>query len=195
MAGQSSSKYYLLIVFYCIRFASIVLAIETAAAGGIAFWVGMKISSAYGISEPALGGLWAAISVFMVVCAEEKRAFVSAWNRVMAVFVGVVLAGALASWLGYGVGSFMLTLLASVIIVSLLKKKVCFRTATVSVAIIYLFGYIQPNISIWWSCLGRFSESVTGIFIALIFLLIFHPVRFWLASVRKRFNLEEMEPF
>lgn len=151
---KSISKNYLLIVYYCIRHASIVLAIESAAAGSIAFWVGMKISSAYGLTQTALGGLWCAISVFMVICAEEKRTLVLGLNRVVAVFIGVVISGAIISGLGAGIASLLISLLICVIIVSLLRKKTCYRSVSITVAIIYLFRYMVPQLNIWWICLG-----------------------------------------
>jgi len=161
------------------------LAIEASTAGLFAFWLGEVVSQVFGVDQSAIGGLWAAISAVIIIEIQERNTFTAAWIRFLSTFVAVLLTGAIVSGLGYHLWSLFLCLVASVIGCAAIGCRNGFKPAPIAVLVVFAVASIQPDLNIWWNCLGRFSESVMGIAISLVIVVIFHPFRAWLARVKE----------
>jgi len=127
--------------------------------------------------------MWCAISAAIVINAEEKSAFEAALLRFVASLVACVLSGAIVSGLGYGYASLLLVLVLNVALISLIGFREGFRQSSIAIFVIYATGAMQPDLSVWLNALGRLAESAVGILVGLCFVLIFIPLRRWLASL------------
>lgn len=184
---KSGALYYLCHFMHRTIF---LLAIELAFAGGMSFYVGTKVSWVFGVKFAPIGGLWSAISAYYILNLNDRGSILASWNRALGIFIGVLIAGAISSGLHYTVESLMLSLLVAVMLVAVIGKAVCFRTTCISLTVIYLVGILQPDIGVWWNCLGRFCESAVGMLIALIVIIVFHPVYLWLCDLKRRCGIK-----
>ena len=82
----------------------------------------------------------------------------------------------IASIFGYRFWSFLISIYATVVFVSLINFKQTLRIASLTVAVIMITGMAHPNIAPGLNSLSRLTESIIGIMIAIFFVWVFLPL-------------------
>lgn len=129
-------------------------------------------------SAPEIAGLWGAISSAIVITPVKQLSLKAGWFRFVGSIIGIVVSMIVLYLLGYGMLAFGLSIFVSVILCYLLPWDEAYHGALISVAVVVVVGHLlQATTSIWFNACSRLAESVIGIVITLMVVLLFHPLR------------------
>lgn len=160
---------------------ALLMAIEMSLAILLAYWGGLAFGRYIG-ENIYISALWCVVSTVLVLQILLNESFETAWLRIVGSFIGSLISCAAVILLGYHIGTLLLAVFLTIIVVALLKIKETLRLATLTATVIIIIGIANPNTPVWLNSLSRFIESVIGTIIAISFTALFLPLR-------RRYNL------
>jgi uncharacterized membrane protein YccC len=147
------------------RVARYLLGIKTALAASLCLW----ITEWFGLPQ----GYWSVITVIIVMQSNIGSTVRASRDRLLGTALGAVLGWMASPWGSYPL-AFALTLLAAMLICSLLRWRNSVRLAGVTIAIVML---AQRGGSNWRTAADRFFEVSLGILVALAVSVLVLPQR------------------
>lgn len=143
-----------------------------------AYWFSLLIH----IKQPEIGGLWGAISAAIVINVENNSLFNAAWLRFLGTFIGVVTPLIFLYIFGYNIFAFGCSVFFAMLVCSILSWKELYHAALITVAVVVVVGKIfYPIVPIWFNATARLVESVVGILVTLLVMLIFVGLQKWVS--------------
>lgn len=167
-----------------VRKFSLLMSIEATIAILLSYYACLWASELYHFPLAPIAGLWGALSASFILSSASKGLLENARIRLIGSFFGV-LAPLISLYIfqGYNIYAFGLAIIFAVSLSSLCSAKDTFRTACITLSVVYVVGLItHPHIAPWLNCLTRLLESIIGGVITLIVAFCFYPLR-------KRFDL------
>ena len=156
--------------------ALLVLAVKTAMAAGICYW----LAQLAGLQD----GYWGSISAIIVLQSNVGSTVTASRDRLIGTLIGAAF-GAVFSMLGEGVWAYLLAVITAMVACSLLGLKNSSRLAAVTVTILMLVHRTGSN---WTMPLHRVLEVLLGIVVALAISALVLPSR---AKLRLREGLTQ----
>ena len=135
--------------------AMLLLAVKTAMAAGICYW----LARLAGLQD----GYWGSISAIIVLQSNVGSTVTASRDRLIGTLIGAGF-GAVFSLLGTGIWAYLLAVVAAMVACSLLELKNSSRLAAVTVTILMLVHRTGSN---WTLPLHRVIEVLLGIVVAL----------------------------
>ncbi len=126
---------------------------------------------------PEIGGLWGAISSAIVISPMREVALKAGWSRFLGSLIGVVIPMIFIYIFGYNIFAFGFSVFFAIIVCYLLPWTDSYHSALITVAVIVIIGQVLPTISVWFNACSRLMESIIGIAITLLVVLILYPLR------------------
>jgi uncharacterized membrane protein YgaE (UPF0421/DUF939 family) len=135
-----------------------------------AYWFSLLIH----IKQAEIGGLWGAISAAIVINTEYKSLLDAAWLRFLGSVVGVLIPLVFIYIFGYTIFAFGCSAFFTVLICNLLPWKDVYHGALITVAVVIVVGKLfYPTVPIWLNTTARLVESIVGIVVTIIVMVIF----------------------
>ena len=156
--------------------AMLLLALKTAAAAGICYW----LAKLAGLQD----GYWGSISAIIVLQSNVGSTVTASRDRLIGTLIGAAY-GAVFSFLGESLWPYLLAVITAMVTCSLLGLKNSSRLAAVTVTILMLVHRTGSN---WTLPLHRVLEVLLGIVVALAISTLVLPDR---AKVRLRDGLAQ----
>ena len=156
--------------------ALLVLAIKTAMAAGICYWLAQLV----GLQD----GYWGSISAIIVLQSNVGSTVTASRDRLIGTLIGAAF-GAVFALLGEGLWAYLLAVITAMVTCSLLGLKNSSRLAAVTVTILMLVHRTGSN---WTLPMHRVLEVLLGIVVALAISTLVLPSR---AKLRLRDGLAQ----
>ena len=160
LAGPKQSRF-----FTYEKRAMLLLAVKTAMAAGICYWLARLV----GLQD----GYWGSISAIIVLQSNVGSTVTASRDRLIGTLIGAGF-GAVFSLLGEGLWVYLLAVVAAMVTCSLLGLKNSSRLAAVTVTILMLVHRTGSN---WTLPLHRVIEVLLGIVVALAISTLVLPSR------------------
>ena len=144
------------------------LSLEAGLIGLAAYTLGKNLGTAIHHTSYELGGMWCAISALVVLQSFLKEAKKAAAARIFGSFIGAVVSTVICKWWGYGYWQLIFSIMVSVYLMSLLGASNATRLGSTTAAVIVISGILHPEETAWLNALIRFLESVLGVSLAFI---------------------------
>ena len=149
--------------------AMLVLALKTAMAAGISYWIALLM----GLTD----GYWGAISAIIVMQSNVGSTVTASRDRLIGTLIGAAV-GAIFSLLGMGLWLYLMAVVVAMVACSLLGLKNSSRLAGVTVTILMLVHRTASGFwSNWTLPLHRVLEVLLGIVVALAISTLVLPSR------------------
>jgi uncharacterized membrane protein YccC len=145
--------------------AMLLLAVKTAMAAGICYWLARLV----GLQD----GYWGSISAIIVLQSNVGSTVTASRDRLIGTLIGAGF-GAVFSLLGEGLWTYLLAVITAMVACSLLGLKNSSRLAAVTVTILMLVHRTGSN---WTLPLHRVIEVLLGIVVALLISTLVLPSR------------------
>ncbi len=162
------------------------LALEAAVVGLSSYGVGIAFGSL--IHQPAIriGGLWTMVSALVVLQALAKESQEAAMIRVVGSFFGALISGIVCSVWGYGYWQLFVVIFISIYLMSVVLDERAVRLSSITGAVIVIIGIMKPEQTAWLNAMARFLESVLGVSIALVIVLLSRRWRHQIDVIKRR---------
>ncbi len=163
------------------------LAIKTSIAASLSLFVGLAFSKVFKRPDTLISGLWCVLATIVVLQAQLGGTYKAAWVRFSGVAIGSIIGSLFfVYWGADHPASLGAALFLTIVICSVLNLKESFRIASLSTAIIIIFGGLNPNLDPWAFSFFRFVDSCIGIIVAVFVAHVLWPEK---ASINLRLNV------
>lgn len=162
-------------------------AVKISMAATLSLFLGLVFNKIFKRPDTLISGLWCVLAAIVVLQQQVGGTYKAAWVRFSGVAIGSVIGSLFLIHLGadYPIslgGAIFLTIITC----SLLNLNESVRIASLSTAIIIIFGGLNPSLNPWVFSFFRFIDSCIGIIIAVFIAHTLWPEK---ASENLRLNI------
>jgi len=148
------------------------LSLEAAIVGLVSYSLGARFGSMIHQSSVQIGGLWCLISALVVLQSLFQQARQIGLIRITGSFIGALISGVVCQIWGYGYWQLLVVIFISIYLMDLLSEEKAARLSSATAGVIVVIGMMHPNEAAWFNALARFVESLMGVSVAMIILLL-----------------------
>jgi len=174
MASKLESNWF----YKKIRRYHLFFAMECTIALLLSYYCAYWLSLLTHFPSPQIGGLWGAISSAIVISPMRDVALKAGWSRFVGSLIGVIIPMIFIYIFGYGIFAFAFSIFFALIVCFLLPWSDSYHGALITIAVVVIVGHVlESTTSVWFNACSRLMESIIGIVISLLVVLILYPLR------------------